>query len=132
MNAEEKKLIPGIQGHAEMVIKEQDLANMVGSGDLPVLATPAMAALMEAAAVNSLLEKLPPGETTVGVKLDISHLAATPKGKKVFAKASLEQIEGKKLVFTLLAWDEIERIGQGKHERIIIQRDKFMKRIESK
>jgi predicted thioesterase len=122
----------GDLGRAERTVQARDLADEVGSGDLPVLATPVMAALMEEAAVKCVQDGLDPETTSVGIKLDISHLAATPEGKMVQAQAELTEIKGKKLVFTVLAWDEAELIGQGRHERVIVNRQAFLDRVAGK
>lgn len=122
----------GSIGRADKTVWAQDLAQQVGSGDLPVLATPIMAALMEEAAVCCVRQALDPNTTSVGIKLDISHLAATPKGKSVQAQAELLEVKGKKLVFAVQAWDEAELIGQGTHERVIVDRQAFMDRVEDK
>ncbi|MGM0760546.1 MAG: thioesterase family protein [Thermodesulfobacteriota bacterium] len=122
----------GSIGRADKTVQAQDLAEQVGSGDLPVLATPVMAALMEEAAVCCVREALEPNTTSVGIKLDISHLAATPKGKRVQAQAELTEVKGKKLIFAVQAWDEAEFIGQGTHERVIVNKQAFMDRVKDK
>ena len=122
----------GLIGRADKTVQAQDLADQVGSGDLPVLATPIMAALMEEAAVSCVREALDSNTTSVGINLDISHLAATPKGKRVQAQAELAEVKGKKLIFAVKAWDEAELIGQGTHERVIVNRQAFLDRAEGK
>jgi len=128
----ESRMHIGDVGRAERTVQARDLAHEVGSGDLPVLATPVMAALMEQAAVNCVQDGLDPETTSVGIKLGISHLAATPEGKMVQAQAELAEIKGKKLVFTVQAWDEAELIGQGTHERVIVNRQSFLDRAQGK
>ena len=126
------RLHVGLTGRADKTVQPQDLADQVGSGDLPVLATPIMAALMEEAAVDCVREALDPTSSSVGIRLDISHLAATPKGKRVQAQAELTEVKGKKLIFAVQAWDETELIGQGTHERVIVNRQAFLDRAVGK
>ncbi|WP_027371538.1 thioesterase family protein [Desulfovermiculus halophilus] len=122
----------GARGTAAKILQPEDLADQVGSGDLPVLATPVMAALMEKAAVDCVQKMLEEGTTSVGIRLDISHLAATPEGMEIRAQAELTGVNGKKLVFTVQAWDEAELIGQGTHERVVVSRERFMDRVRGK
>jgi predicted thioesterase len=128
----ESKFGIGSIGRAEKTVRSRDLAEQVGSGDLPVLATPVMAALMEEAAVACVRDSMDAKTTSVGIKLDISHIAATPEGKKIQAQAELTRAEGKKLVFTVQAWDELELIGQGTHTRVVVDRRAFMDRVQGK
>jgi predicted thioesterase len=125
-------LYVGLTGRADKTVQPQDLADQVGSGDLPVLATPVMAALMEEAAVDCVREALDPSTSSVGIRLDISHLAATPTGERVQAQAELAEVKGKKLIFAVQAWDETELIGQGTHERVIVNRQAFLDRAVGK
>ena len=120
----------GACGKAEAVVDESNTAWTIGSGDLQVFATPAMVALMEKAAVNSLV--LPNGQSSVGTYLEIKHLAATPVGNKVWAIATLVKIDRRKLVFDVEAYDETEKIGSGKHERFLVEIDGFLNKINSK
>lgn len=103
-----------------------------GSGEINVFSTPAMIGLMESAAKNSVDLHLPMGCTTVGTKIDIRHIAATPIGMKVKCTAELIQIDERRLVFKVEAFDEIEKIGEGLHERYIVEIDKFIKKIDKK
>ena len=122
----------GMKGRAEAVVTDGDTAQAMGSGSLPVLATPRMAALMERAAVNAVQSVLIPGSTTVGTRLDVTHDAATPVGMNVWAEAELTAVEGRKLTFAVAAFDAREQIGGGTHERFIIQTEKFLARVEAK
>ena len=116
----------GMKGRAEDVVREENTAQAVGSGTLPVFATPAMTALMEKAAWTSLAPYLEEGESTVGTKLSISHLSATPVGMKVWAEAEITGVSGKRIVFHVSAYDEKGLIGQGTHERFLITNDRFL------
>jgi fluoroacetyl-CoA thioesterase len=125
-------LNPGLFAVFEHKVNEDDTAAHWGSGGLHVFSTPALVGLMESAAVISLRGHLPPGKTTVGGHINVRHLAATPVGMVVRAKAQLTAVEGHKLVFSVQAWDEVELIGEAEHERFMIDEVVFMKRVESK
>ena len=125
-------LEPGIVGQAEWVVTEDRTAAHLGSGLVPVLATPALVALMEMAAVAALEGHLPPSKTSVGVRIDVRHLAATPVGMAARAEARLTSVEGRHLTFQVEAWDEAERIGEAVHERAVIDEARFLERIEAK
>ena len=116
----------GMKGRAEDVVREENTAQAVGSGTLPVFATPAMTALMEKAAWTSLAPYLEEGESTVGTKLEITHDSATPLGLKVWAESEVTAVECKRIVFHVSAYDEKGLIGQGTHERFLITNDRFL------
>ena len=120
----------GQKGRAEIVVEGRNTAKSMGSGSLDVLATPALVAIMEEAAVNAL--ELDEGESTVGTALDIKHLAATPVGMKVWAEAELVEIDRRRLVFEVNAYDEVEKIGSGRHERFMIQAERFLNKTNQK
>lgn len=116
----------GLKGRCEAVVVQENTAAAVGSGLLPVFATPMMVALMENAAVNAISDYLAEGEGSVGTHMDISHDAATPIGIKVWAEAELTAADGRALTFAVTAYDERGPIGKGVHQRFIIQNEKFM------
>jgi len=120
----------GLKGRAEKIVDQTNTAKTMGSGSLDVLATPALVAMMEEAAVRAL--NLAEGQSTVGVSLNIKHTAATPLGMKVWADAELIEIDRRRLVFQIEAYDEKELIGSGTHERFIIDVEKFMTKTHSK
>lgn len=122
----------GMKGRAETLVAPENTASAVGSGLVPVFATPMMIALMENAAVNAVSACLEEGQGTVGTRLSVSHDAATPIGMKVWAEAVLTQVEGKKLVFEVKAFDEAGPIGGGSHERFVIQTEKFLAKVQAK
>lgn len=122
----------GLKGRAEATVTPENTAQAVGSGLVPVFATPYMIALMEGAAVNAVQAALAPDEGTVGTRLDVTHDAATPIGLKVWAEAELVAVEGRKLTFSVAAYDEREKIGGGTHERFVIKPEKFLARVEAK
>ena len=115
----------------ETVIESNTAASM-GSGMLPVYATPAMILLIEAAAAELAAPHLDEGCTTVGTKLDVEHLSATPLGLEVRAEAKLVEIDRRRLVFEVAVYDNAGLIGQGKHERFIVASEKFMAKAQAK
>lgn len=123
---------PGLVGKSELTVEETHTASHLGSGGVEVLATPVMIALMEDAARSSVDSKLDQGQMSVGVNLNVSHLAATPVGMRVTARAELVAVEGRRLTFTVEAHDEREKIGEGTHIRAIINLDRFMDRLHEK
>jgi len=122
----------GMKGRAETMVTPENTAAAVGSGLVPVFATPAMIALMENAAVNAVQETLEEGQGTVGTLLNVSHDAATPVGMKVWAEAEVTAVEGRKLTYTVTAFDEAGPIGKGEHQRFIIQADRFLAKAQDK
>lgn len=120
----------GLNSTVQITVEEKDTAVAHGSGDLKVLATPAMIALMERASKYSLKPYLDEETTTVGIAIDIKHLKATPLGKKVKAEAILDKIDGKKLFFNIEAWDEKGKVGEGTHIRYIVNSKKFMEKLK--
>ena len=127
-----EKVRPGLTGRAESVVSDTNTAIAMGSGVVPVYATPAMAALMEAAAVNALEGELPEDQTSVGVYLDVQHLSATPIGVAVRAEARLTAVEGRRLTFRVSAFDTQEQIGVGTHQRAIVGTERFLDRTLAK
>lgn len=127
-------LNPGIKGHQEITVEEKDLAVHVGSGTVHVLATPMMIANMEYTSAASVEELLGEGKTTVGVKVDVSHVAATPKGMKVTFDAELLEVSanGKILTFHVEAHDECGLIGEGTHQRAVVDRVRFDEKTQAK
>lgn len=121
-----------IKGTAALTVTDEVTAATVGSGMLPVFATPSMIALIEKAAAESVASDLEPGMTTVGTKLDIAHTAATPVGMAVRAETELSEIDGRRLVFTVRAFDEVGEIGSGTHERFIVNAEKFLAKTNAK
>jgi len=123
---------PGLQGSTEIMVGTRDTAPHVGSGKIKVLATPVLVMLLEEAALNAVEGLLPAGHQTVGTRLDVSHTAATPVGMRVRAHAEVSRVEGRKLVFRVWAEDEVERIGEGLHERIVVNVSRFDVRTQDK
>ena len=122
----------GIIGKEEMLVTESDTAKALGSGGLNVFATPAMIALSEKTALTSILKELPEGQSTVGTKIDMSHIAATPVGMKVRCETELIEIDRRRLVFAVNVYDEVEKIAEGIHERFIVEDAKFQTKADAK
>lgn len=125
-------LSPGLRTEAKMAVTPDNCAQAVGSGAVEVFATPMMIALMEQAAARAVEPHLAEGETTVGTRVDVQHLAATPPGMTVRATAVLERVDGRRLVFRVEAFDDREQIGSGTHERFIVRAAKFLQRAREK
>ncbi len=119
----------GLTHTSSLTVTEALTAKAMGSGDLPVLATPAMMALMENAAMTAVAPELPEGSTTVGGHMESSHLKPTPVGAEVKAEATLTKVDGRKLYFTVKAMQGDTVIGEGTHLRFIVDREKFMSKL---
>lgn len=122
----------GIKGYTSLTVTEAMSAKELGSGLLPVYSTPSLVAMMENTCSNSMLEYMDEGWGTVGISLNIEHTAATPIGMKVHAESELTEIDGRKLIFEVRAYDECGEIGHGRHERFIINNEKFMSKVNAK
>jgi len=129
---DEFNLKAGMLGEARTKVTEENTALKFGSGTVRVFATPAMIGLMEKASINCVESYLPDGFSSVGTKVDIKHLAPTPVGMEVAAEAELVEVDGKKLKFSVKAYDGREKIGEGMHNRYIIRLEEFLKRAEEK
>ncbi|NLX08398.1 MAG: thioesterase family protein [Chloroflexi bacterium] len=132
MADERSRLEPGLTGEVSITVTESVTAAALGSGNVDVYSTPAMIALMEGAAIKALEGRLDEGQVTVGTQLDVRHLAATPVGMTVRAQATLRAVDGRRLVFDVAAWDPVEQIGEGTHERFIVDRVRFESRAAGK
>ncbi|MBN2875402.1 MAG: thioesterase family protein [Spirochaetales bacterium] len=122
----------GLQGEKTLVVGTEHTAGHLGSGGAPVYATPMLVLALEEAALNAVDALLPPGKATVGFSLDVKHLAPTPVGMRVTAKAELVSVNGSRLTFKVEAHDERERIGEGTHVRVIIDLERFSATVASK
>jgi predicted thioesterase len=126
------KLHPGLEGHAELVVGEEHTAPRIGSGRVHVLATPVMINLMEAAALDAVENLIPAGHQSLGTRLDVRHIAATPVGMRVRATARLVSVEGRTLEFRVEAHDEKDLIGGGSHQRLVVNVARFDQRVQAK
>jgi len=123
------ELVEGLTHKASVAVSDENTAIAMKSGSLPVFATPSMVALMEQAASELLEECLEEGETSVGTLVEVKHLAATPLGRTVTATAKVELVSGRKVEFTIIAHDGVNEIGTGRHERVMIDIEKFMNKV---
>jgi len=122
----------GLTFEVEATVTDNMLASYFQSGLLDVFATPSMIALMEQAALLCVEKYLEEGYTTVGTKVEVNHLASTPKGVAVKAKAELIEIDERRLTFKIEAYDSVEKIGEGIHERFIVNKDRFLTKTYQK
>lgn len=126
------QITAGLSGTAELVVSEEHTAPSIGSGKVRVLATPVMINVIEAAALAAIEHLLPPGYQSLGTRLDVRHIAATPVGMKVIATASVTKAEGRTVHFRVEARDEKDLIGDGTHERVVVNVEKFDARVQKK
>jgi fluoroacetyl-CoA thioesterase len=122
----------GMTGTAELVVGEQHTAPRIGSGRIHVLATPVMINLIEAAALAAVEQSLPEQHQSLGTRLDVSHVAATPVGMRVRATAEVVGVEGRTIRFRVRAEDEHDLIGEGTHERVVVNLERFDERVREK
>ena len=122
----------GLTGKEQTIVSHSNCALTMGSGSLEVYATPAMIALMECAAANSVKAHLEPGKTTVGVSIDAKHVSATPLGMTISCESELVEIDGKRLVFKITASDRCGVIGTAMHERMIVDAKRLLEKAASK
>jgi predicted thioesterase len=126
------KLKAGLEGHAEIVVGDEHTAPRIGSGRVRVLATPVMINLMEAAALDACENLIPEGHQSLGTRLDVRHIAATPVGMRVRATARLLSVDGRTLEFHVEAHDEKDLIGDGTHTRLVVNVARFDQRVQAK
>lgn len=122
----------GMKAEVTTLVEREDTAAEVGSGSLLVYATPCMAALMEGAACEAIADALEEGETTVGIELNLKHIAATPVGMEVRAEAEVTAVEGKILTFAIKAFDEAGEIGNATHKRALVNAQRFLDKTYAK
>jgi len=125
-------LHPGMMGSAELTVGEEHTAPSIGSGRVHVLATPVMINLMEAAALDAIEDHLPEGTQSLGTHLNVRHIAATPVGMKVRALAEVTAVNGRSVRFAVTVKDEVDLIGDGTHERVVVNVAKFDIRVQKK
>jgi predicted thioesterase len=126
------RIAPGLTGKTEIVVGPEHTAPFVGSGRIAVLATPVMINVIEAAALAAVEHLLPPGHQSLGIHLDVSHVAATPVGLRVTATAEVIGVEGRTITFRVEARDEFEPIGGGTHQRVVVSVARFDERVQRK
>ncbi len=123
---------PGLKGTAQLLVGPEHTASFVGSGRIAVLATPVMINVIEAAALSAVEHLLPAGHQSLGIHLDVGHVAATPVGLRVIASAEVVRVEGRTITFRVEARDEVEAIGGGTHQRVVVSVARFDERVQRK
>lgn len=123
---------PGMINEMTFQVGEEQLAAHIGSGTLRVLATPAMIGFMERVSQLLLAERLPEGYSSVGALVEVRHLAPTPFGFEVRVKSEVLAVEGNRVTFHVQAWDPVEQIGDARHDRIVIEESRFLRRVTAK
>jgi predicted thioesterase len=126
------QIAPGLIGTVELVVGDEHTAPSIGSGKVRVLATPVMINLIEAASLKAIEHLLEPGYQSLGTHLDVRHLAATPVGMKVTARAEVTKVDGRTVFFRVNARDEVDLIGDGIHQRVVVNVAKFDQRVQKK
>lgn len=132
MHPEYNDIQPGISEEQTFVTGEEQSALMVGSGSLPVLATPVLITTLEKISHRMLEERLPQGTSSVGISVDVQHLAPTPMGMRVRVRSQIHKIDGRRVTFSVQAWDSQELIFSGQHTRAVIDTNRFLKHVEEK
>ncbi len=123
---------PGLVGESKLAVTKQVTASAYSSGLVDAFATPAMVGLMENASVAAIQKYLPAGQTSVGIEVCVKHLAATPIGLNVRARSEVIGVDGRRITFRVQAWDDRELIGEGTHQRMIVDEARFNDRIKGK
>ena len=121
-------IAPGLTARVESTVTDADTAQWLGSGDVPVLGTPRVLALAEAAAVAATARQLPPGRTTVGIRVTLQHLAPTPVGRHVTAQATLAEVDGRTLTFEVLVREGDRVVAEGRINRAVVDRQRFIEK----
>ena len=121
--------LTGLRHHEQLVVEHKDTAAVYGSGALEVFATPAMIALMEKTCLESVADKIGEGNTTVGIAVNIKHLKASPVGATIRCDAELTEVDRRRLVFTVKCFEGETLIGEGTHERFVVDSAKFMGKL---
>ena len=123
---------PGMSLETTFQVEAQHSAAHIGSGSLRVLATPVMIAFMESTSHRLLAQRLPAGYSSVGMLVNIRHLAPTPLGSSVRVLSEVLEVDGLRVTFSVQAWDQSEQIGDGQHQRMVIEEARFLRRVEAK
>lgn len=126
------EIVVGMKGEASILVEREDTAAEIGSGLLLVYSTPSMVALMEGAACEAIAEAIPEEKTSVGIELNISHLAATPVGMEVRAEAEVTAVDKNIITFRVEAFDEAGKIGEGTHKRAVVTAQRFLDKVYAK
>ena len=125
-------MVPGLIGKSEMIVTEEDLVSKLGSFAVDVLSTPRLVQLLEEATIEAIQKFIPSGQLSLGARVRINHLSATPLGMKVTAHALLKEVDKNRLLFIVDAYDEMEKVAEGEHERILVSKEWFLQKVEKK
>ena len=125
-------MILGLTGKSEMMVKEEDLVSQLGHVTADVLSTPRLIQLLEAAAIDAIRKFIPPDQLSLGTHIKIRHLSPTPLGMKVTAHAILKEVNKQRLLFLVDAYDQVEKVAEGEHERILVSKERFLQKVEKK
>ncbi len=125
-------MLPGVTGKSEMMVRDEDLVSQLGIIDVDVLSTPRLVQLMEAAAIKAVQEFIPSDQLSLGTHVRIKHLSPTPLGMKVIAHAILKEVDKNRLIFLVDAYDEMEKVAEGEHERILVSKERFLQKVDKK
>jgi len=127
------EMIPGLVGEAETVVREEDVVSRWGGEiTVDVLSTPKLIQLMEESAIHAIRDFIPPDQLCLGTEVRIKHISPTPLGMKVTAHALLKKVDKNRLFFLVDAYDGVEKVAEGEHERILLSREKFLQKVEKK
>jgi fluoroacetyl-CoA thioesterase len=125
-------MVPGLVGQSEMVVREEDLVSKLGSIAVDVLSTPRLIQLLETAAIEAIREYMPSDQLSLGTQVKVRHLSPTPLGMKVTAHALLKGVDKNRLLFLVDAYDEMDKVAEGEHERILVSKEWFVQKVEKK
>ena len=125
-------MVPGLNGVSEMIVAEEDLVSRLGGVALEVLSTPRLVQLLESAAIEAIKEFIPDQQVSLGTRVNIRHLSATPLGMKVTAHALLQSAEKNRLLFMVNAYDQKEKVAEGELERVLVPLARFLQKVEEK
>lgn len=125
-------MVPGLIGKSEMIVKKEDLVSQLANVTVNVLSTPRLIQLLEAAAIEAIHDFIPTEKVSLGTEVKIKHLSPTPLGMKVTANAILKGVDKNRLFFLVDAFDELEKVAEGEHERVLVFRDRFLQKVERK
>jgi fluoroacetyl-CoA thioesterase len=125
-------MLPGLTGKSEMVVKDEDLVSRLGTVDVDVLSTPRLIQLLERAAIDAIQNFIPSDQLSLGTQVKIKHLSPTTLGMKVTAHAILKEVDKNRLFFLVDAYDEMEKVAEGEHERLLVPKEWFLQKVERK
>jgi len=125
-------MVPGLTGNSEMIVENGDLVSQLGSIDVDVLSTPRLVQLIETAAVKAIQGLIPSDQLSLGTHVKIKHLSPTPLGMKVVAHALLKGVDKNRLIFLVDAYDEMEKVAEGEHERVLVSKERFLQKVNKK